>query len=266
MFVEKPSFNNWYKDIAELSQYINLDISDQDFLDLFNVSLLSVKTGLTVCAGVAFNNTALSDLKLKRKLLKKLNIVLDSLSKIKTLEHDEVKKELTIAIDNAEESLMVLFEFSELITVVTILSVPAEVEKQHTYHVRKTIHKSLTLTSVSSIFNYKSQQFFKNCKELEELKDREQLDKSFYICIDFKTYSCNEAISRVSATSRDIKYIYFNLNTSNEIVKRARLEYILKYLNTYIDDAEHTQDFNYLLLEINTIRSLMGPYPSLLKL
>ena len=212
MFSIKPSFNSWYKGVVELGPFIGLDMKDQEFVDLVNVFLLKAKNNLTVTAGIALNAETLRDLKIKRRVLRRLNLILDSLGRIKLNEHDEIKKELTIAIDVAQESLMVLFEFSEFTTTVTLMAKPFDGEAQSTYHVKHPINKTLTLTSVVNIFNYKEQH------EIVE-------DKTVKIYLDFKSVACVDVVKKYFNNILNTDSVVFYLGADNELLKRARLSF-----------------------------------------
>lgn len=256
MLPAPPQFN---KDVEmfDLSLIPFIPVDDKTkkkFITLLNLKLVEKVNNFNLLCGYTLSATSLLSFETKEKTYKVLCAILDNLinTKLDIKEIDLTKRKILIALDQASLNFSVVLEFSKFTTTITIVSEPDIVENQTTFHIKRKIVDTITLTStlrtfitpVSSPRIFQKDQIF------------EASNRVGYIYFDLQ-------LKEYHKLNPGIESLTLKLD-EDLVIKHEQAKYVFSKFSKDINDIVTPDTYNAIKISFTGIQCMFGPFVELI--
>ena len=198
--------------------------------------------------GLVSSENDLLSLAHKEKLIVICNNIVSLLLGIDREDKKMFQRTFKKAIDNAEQSLLIVFEFTHFSTLLTVKSVPYDFEKQRTLHAREPYTNTVQAFNTVSVFNkvQTSDNLFNASTSLINLSSFDTFDAFNSFC----RFHLDKNKSNTGITIR---------LDSDPVIKKHQIDLIAKVTETEFD-KELNLTANEIIIEYKSLNAMFKPY------
>lgn len=227
--------------------------TEQTVFDIIRLKMIMQMKGSTLVCGFNLDQSDLLQPLIKTKTLDLVNIILDELDENypELKEVQILKRKIQIAIDKAQASLTVVFEFSKLSTTVSYISTPLPEEEQLSIHIDRIQSDVVVLSAI--IDSFLDSSFTNLTHNTRNTKSPKYNASSFFGDVEFDLF-LEQVYNRKIDT---VDYLIFSLS-KDPIVKSLQVDYVVTKLKTFIPENEMKQDYEELKIVIRAPDLMFG--------